>query len=406
MELSGSVNETKDSDLSYPALAAQKFIRLFASSKPVSDEEQAMLAAAYYTLSIDQSLSINRSNMHVNSAIVLLKNINSSHRKVNWYTQIAHAYFKRAELLEEKNSFHSASIDYQQVIDSLEASLTQSPAGDKELLLLARAALSIADLIVHEHVNRVQSKLAHPLFYVNKALEYLADIQETNDDVWTTHAYAHQIAGITLSHSHFAEAQEAFRVALMMLFKTESTRVSPLLADIYTCLGLLYEQQYHAIPVKHCSESLLDQAMIYFGLSLVFSHTDSDDESPLLALESLFEIIYRVLDPYLAPLNQVLIFQLVDALLYSYMCIMDKMLPNETLAMQLDQPETLDVYAQHIYWLVMEAFNKRHPRNNRLEIQSPSRTGSLVDSETILNMLEEDLPMNVYPFPKIIEPVE
>ncbi len=408
MKLPGSTNDKRGMpELGYPALAAQKFIRLFSSVKPSNHEEQTMLAAAYYTLSTDTTLSCSRSKMHVNSAISLLKNIREADRKISWHSQIAQAYFKRAELLEEKDSFRLATIDYQQVIDTLETGLNVDPNNDTELLLIARSALSIADLIVHEQISRQESQLAHPLFYVNKALECLADIKETNDDIWTTHAYAHQIAGITLSQSHFSEAQEAFRVALLMLFKTESVRVCPLLADIYTCLGLLYEQQYHANPCEKTDGSYLDEAMIYFGLSLLFSPAEEEeDDNMLIALESLFEIIYRVLDPYLQPLSQMINVQLVDALLYAYMCVVDKALPNKTLSLQLEQNDTLDTYAQHIYWLVMEAYNKQTHRTDTLDILHDSKIATTLEYSHILQVLEQEIPDNLYFFPSITASVD
>ena len=210
----------------YPVIAAQKFIRLFSDVIRPNQEQQAMLAAAYYVLATEQNLSINRSKMHVNAAITLLKNIVQDYRKTNWRSQIAHAYFKRAELQEEKSAFNSAGDDYKNAITILEedqGKITQ----DKDHLLLARSALSIADLMVHEQVELNEEKPSHPLFYVNKALEYLGKIHDLNDEIWTTYAYAHQIAGICLSTDHFNEACNAFQAALLMVFKTQDIKIKP-----------------------------------------------------------------------------------------------------------------------------------------------------------------------------------
>ena len=69
----------------------------------------------------------NQNKMHINAAIALLKKINISKRKDNWNSQIAHAYFKRAELLEEKNTFTLAIEDYGQVISVLEKNESTIP---------------------------------------------------------------------------------------------------------------------------------------------------------------------------------------------------------------------------------------------------------------------------------------
>ncbi len=387
----------KGGDLTQPVLAAERFIHLFEQIKSYSEEQNATLAAAYYTLANQQDISGNKSRMHVNSAITLLKKINIENRKDNWNSQLAHAYFKRAEILEEKNSFALATVDYEEAIKVLEQPDSALMLSDEDRILLAQAAISIADLIVNEELETDKGKLSHPLFYINTALEHLAEVSETDDDIWATHAYAHQIAGIALSQYHFEEAKEAFRIALLMAFKSETVRICPLLADIYTCLGLLYEQQYQICPIELAPDYLLDHAMIYFGLSVLFNPNEIDEkEDDFFALESLFEMIYRVLDPYLYPLSHRVTCDLVDALIYAYMCVVDKVLPNEALEHQLNQSETLDTYAQHIYWLVIEAYCKKHPRAKRIEIISQNDKDLKLEMSDILKALQNIHSDNVH----------
>lgn len=388
----------KNSDFIYPVNAAQKFISLFEQVVKPNEEQRAMLAAAYYTLATQQNISLNRSRMHVNSAISLLREINITERKENWGSQIAHAYFKRAELQEEKSAYKLATVDYKHAIDTLEHYEKTNLIDDYDRLLFAQSAISIADLIVNEQIQAKDNDLEHPLFYINKALEQLAEITQLDDDIWTTQAYAHQIAGIALSTNHFEEAKEAFHTAIAVAFNTESLCISPLLADIYTCLGLLYEQRYQNFPIHNASFDLIDHAMVYFGLALLFSPNDVDEEreDDILIMESLFEMIYRVLDPFLIPLSKQVGYDLIDALIYAYLCVLEKILPNRALASQLSHPDTLDTFAQHIYWLVLEAYRKDNFDAELLEIANPTNPHYKLSWRDISKILDTNVPDNVY----------
>ncbi len=379
----------------FPVLAAQKFIRLFKEIKNTNEEQKAMLAAAHYTLATLQNISTNQNKMHINAAIALLKKINMNKRKDNWNSQIAHAYFKRAELLEEKNTFTLAIEDYNQVIFVLEENKSATQLDDEDRLLLAQSAISIADLIVNEQITD-KTELPHSLFYINKSLEHLAKISNYDDDVLITEAYAHQIAGLALSH-HFEEAKEAFRIALLTAFRTETLRIFPLLADIYTCLGLLYEQHYQRCPIQKTPTILLDQAMIYFNLSLLFNPSELEEkEDSASILESLFEMVYRILDPYLPSLPYQVTCDVIDALIYIYIYNLDNTLPNQELTQQLKEPETLDAYAQHLYWLVVEAYRKKHPRTELYEMNYPSKMDIALETSDILNKIQNIRMNNVY----------
>jgi len=384
----------KEACFTFPVQAAQKFIRLFQEAKHTNEEQAAMLATAYYTLATLQSLSTNQSKMHINAAIALLKKIDAYKRKENWSAQIAHAYFKRAELWEEKQNFILAIDDYCQVIRVLEETSTQ--LDDEDRLLLAQAAISIADIIVNDQI-RDKNIFSHPLSYINKALEHLTKIVQYDDDVLITEAYAHQIAGISLSAQHFEEAKEAFRIALTTAFQIDAHRIFPLLTDVYTCLGLLYEQHYQRCPIQKVSDVLLDQAMIYFGLSLLFSPSESDDrEDESSILESLFEMVYRVLDPYLSPLPFQATSDIIDALICLYIYNLDNLLPNKELSQQLKEPETLDTYAQHLYWLVVEAYYKKHPRAQLYEIFYSSKMDMTLEIGDVLSKIQNNRRNNIY----------
>lgn len=402
----------KDSGLIYPVNAAQKFVSLFEQVVKPNEEQRAMLAAAYYTLSTQQNISLSRCKMHVNSAITLLKDIQVKARKENWNSQIAHAYFKRAELFEEKNAYQSASLDYQRAMDALEHSMNHAlgqnsdhlsnfdnqTIDDYDRLLFAQSAISIADLIVNEQINAKANHFSHPLFYVNKALEQLADVIEVDDDIWTTQAYAHQIAGIALSLEHFEEAKEAYQTAISVAFNTESLCVGPLLSDIYICLGLLFEQEHLNCPIHKDTSNLLDQAMIYFGLALLFNPNEmiEEKEDNISILESLFEIIYRVLDPFLTPLPLRITTDVIDALIYVYLCVIEKVLPNDALAQQLGHRDTLDTFAQHIYWLVIEVYRKTNPGTGLLDIANPANPDYFLQWQDIYDILELDFTDNVH----------
>lgn len=384
----------KRASFTFPVLTAQKFIGLFQGSNQPDEEQTALLATAHYTLATFQDLSVSQSKMHINAAITLLTKIEPHKRKDNWGVQIAHAYFKRAELFEEKQAFPQAIHDYSQMIHALEKSPTLV-LDDEDRLLLAQAAISIADIIVNDQVSDKHLFL-HPLSYINKALEHLTKITQYDDDVLVTEAYAHQIAGIALSAQHFEEAKEAFRVALATAFKVDSFRTLPLLADIYTCLGLLYEQQYQRCPIQKVPEVLLDHAVVYFTLSLLFSPSELDEKEEGSVLESIFEMVYRVLDPYLSPLPFQVSTDVIDALIYLYLYSLDNLLPNQELSQQLKEPEALDSYAQHLYWLVVEAYRKKYPRTQFYEIFYPSKMDMALEVSEVLTKIQNNRKNNIY----------
>jgi tetratricopeptide (TPR) repeat protein len=353
MLFGSAIQRKKSGYLTYPLLAAQRFIRALTGSKRTTQKQQVLLAAAHYTLAGEQNLSLPRSTLHLNTAITLLKKVQRPYQSSEWQIQLAQACFRRAEVLEQKQAFHQAFDDYQQTLNLLHA--LETKLQDRDYLLLARAALCMADLINHACIDAKLLTFKHPLFYVNQALAALDAIEKLHDEVSITHAYAHQIAGISLGPQDFEEAVQALETALAIALKTQCPQTATLLADIYTCLGLLYEQatQTEALMIQ-AADPRADYALIYFGLSLLFGPEESEADDDHFALDCLFDMIYSVLDPQSTVLPQKLSMQLVDALIQAYTCVVQKRLPNQVLLEQLRECSALDSFARHIYWLVLE----------------------------------------------------
>lgn len=390
----GKRNEPQSGNFIYPVNVAQKFISLYQQVLHPNEEQSSVVAAAHYSLASQQNISLNRSKMHVNSAISLLKKINAQERKDNWHSQIARAYAKRAELLEEKSDFPAACLDYQRACDALHL-----PSSDYDRLLFAQCSISIADLIINEQIDANDLKtmnLGHPLLYVNRALDQITEIVEIDDNVLTTQAYGLQIAGIILGENYFEDAIEAYETAVLLSLKTESLPVTTLLADIYACYGMLYEERLEKCPIKKVPVNLIENAMIYFGMSLLFCPDEQEGfyeqydekESDFIILESLFEMIYRVLDPYLIPISPKVTRDLIDALIHAYLCVIEKELPNNALTLHLNNPSTLNTFAQHIYWLVQEYYRKTSTDTRLLDIASAHHSENTLHWQDIYDDIE------------------
>ncbi len=362
--LFGSAKQGKKSGyLTYPLLAARRFVRAFSGFQRPTQKQQVLLAAAHCTLAGEQNLSLSRSTMHLNAAISLLKKVPAAYQSPKWQLQLAQAHFKRAEALEEKQAFAQSLKDYQQSISLLEP--LKAILDDEQHLMLARAALCIADLIHHDCIDSKNLSLEHPLSYVNHALGALEAIRKPSDEAFMSYAHAHQIAGMQLSAQDFRAAFEALQRALEIALKTQSTQTAFVLSDIYSCLGLLYEKHHCSSSLLHTADPRADYAVIYFGLSLLFGPEDYDEdpEDPF-ALDCLFELIDCVLDPYPKLLPHALTLQLVDALIQAYICVLQQRLPNQALLEPLTEPEALDSFARHIYWLILAMHAKYHSNQN------------------------------------------
>ncbi len=353
-----AIQRKKSGFLTYPLLAAQRFIRALTGSQRTTQKQQVLLAAAHYTLAGEQNLSLPRSTLHLNTAITLLKKVQSPYQSSEWQIQLAQTCFRRAEVLEQKQAFNQAFDDYQQTLNLLQS--LETKLQDRDYLLLARAALCMADLINHACLDPKLVTFQHPLVYVNQALSALDAIEKPSDEVSITHAYAHQIAGISLGHHDFEEAVQALETALAIALKTQCMQTATLLVDIYTCLGLLYEQATRPAAFMIQTDPRADYALIYFGLSLLFGPEESDADDDHFVLDCLFDMIYSVLDPHSTVLPQKLSMQLVDALIQVYTCVVQKRLPNQVLLEQLREETALDSFARHIYWLVLEIHTEQN----------------------------------------------
>lgn len=368
--------------------AAKRFVSLFHHIQNPDAEQLTLLAAAHYTLGLQKNISVGRAKMQLNSAITLLHNVPAASRKSNWYSLMANAYIKRAELLEQEDNFVTALMDYKKAIEFYEARIPSYKVPDFDRLLLAQAAISIADLTVNEQMAFYTLGYAsHPLFYVNKALEYLSRLsreQREQDEVWTTLAYAHQIAGIALTPIDLLEATEAFRTAILMAFKSEPKSACQLLGDIYNSMGLLYEQHFQRYPIQKVPLCLSEQATIYFNLALIFSPSDTLIEQEDDAVDIIFETIYRALDPFPTLFSPTVMRDLIDALIFIYYCITDNSSDLQEPFWHLNQPEILKLYAQHIYWLVTEYQRREDIQSRLLEYANPSEIEIGLDLTDIL----------------------
>lgn len=379
-------------NIDYSVQAAKKYITLFYQVATPNEEQQSMLAAAHYTLALQQDIPVSHCKMHTNAAITLLQNL--PHRNHDLDSMMANAYFKRAELFEQENAFQAAGLDYQRTLMVFKQDIIKE-LSDEDKLILAQSAISIADLILNEEVDASQYKNTHPLFYVNKSLEFLSCLPKTEDETWTTLAYAHQVAGLSLSHIDIEDAKEAFRTAIAMTFKTEPKVACRMLGDIYNSLGLLYEQQFNQCPIQNMPRNVQDHAILYFILGLIFNPGENgyslQEDPPLL--DTLFETIYRILDPFLSPLSSAVTRDFIDALIFIYHCVTDDILPNQTLGQQLAEPETFNTFAQHIYWLVEENFYREHAESGLLKAIQPCDYDLFLDlSETLSSLLNHDSP--------------
>lgn len=356
--------------------AAKEYITLYHQIKSPDEESQSLLASAHFTLALQTDMHWSQCKMHTNAAITLLQNLKNKDAALT--TMIANAYFRRAGYFECESSLAAAEQDYHRAILAFEEAAKTNPLADQDLLVLAQCAISIADLSLQK-MQKMETEaqgektlqdtqplyVSHPLYYVNKSLEYLKQVPKTHQEIWTNLAYAHHIAGLTLSSIDFKEAKEAFRTAINMAFKAEPIEACDVLGDIYNSLGLLYEQQFHDCIIEKHSKKPNDYALLYFAVSLFFKVEHNHVPADKNLLDQIFETIYRALDPFLNPLSPAVLRDFIDALIFVYYCVSDDILPNQELCQQLQETNTFNNFAQHIFWLVAESY-RRQDHNHRL----------------------------------------
>lgn len=184
-----------------------------------------------------------------------------------------------------------------------------------------------------------------------------------------------------------------------MAFRAEPLAACQILGDIYNSLGLLYEQYFQRCPIQKASSCLNEQALIYFGIATFFSANDAEaeaEEEGSYLVDAVFETIYRALDPFLAPLFPTVMGDFIDALIFIYYCIVDNTLPNQDQFYPLNQTEILKLYAQHIYWLVVEYQRRENLDARLLEWANLTEIDTHLDLNDILNaMAQKNLPDNV-----------
>ncbi|MDB6096548.1 MAG: hypothetical protein JWM09_826 [Francisellaceae bacterium] len=370
-------------------LAAEEVIKLSHSIENPTINENLSFAAAHYTLALHKHLPLQRTKMHLNASITILQKLPPLYTS----NQLPLAYFRRAELLEGCNKFQAALNDYVRAIAILEKfNLKQ----DCENRLLAQCCVSITDLIVNEEIILenipLELPLREPLHYIHTALDSLKKIKVLDNETWTTLAYTHQTLGIILSSQDLKQAESVFKSALKIINKIGSLNIYPVIGDLYNCLSLLYQQHYYECPIKYAPEYLSVDSLTYYGLSLLFFSPEEDDEE-VFTFESLLEIIERALNPYLPSMNLSTLCDLIDAMIYAYYGILEKILPNEVICSQLEDPHSLSTYAKHVELLVEEF--------NRKTLNQTARLLSLSDPKTIdlnldLSHILKNPPNNIY----------
>lgn len=381
----------------YSVSAAKKYIDMFYQIRKPNAEQRCMLAAAHYTLALQDQIPFSQCKMHTNAAITLLQNVKNRTEELN--SMIASAYFKRAELFEYEHYFSAAGQDYRRILGVFEDHKDISTLAHDDKLMLAQSAISLADLILNQQIDIQEVKQSckdHPLFYVNKSLEYLTELPKGQDEIWTTLAYAHQIAGIALSSIDVVEAKEAFRTAIAMAFKADPKIACRMLGDIYNSLGLLYEQQFHECPIQKVPANVNDHAFIYLGLALLFQPNEDNAWEEQSLLDTLFDTIYRALDPFLPSLSNTVIRDFIDALIFTYYCVSDDILPNQQFCLQLKEPDMFNTFAHHIYWLVAEFFRRDHHTVRLLEIIKPCEYDLAIDLSVSLESLMNSDQNKIY----------
>lgn len=383
----------------YCIFAAQKLVNLLGHLVLKDKTQRIALAGAYYTLAMQSKISPNQSKLYLNSAIAVLKKMGPENQTSLWRFQLAKAYFKRAELAEAKCAFSLAALDYHHAVIVLEQPESNMHGSDQDNLLFAQAAISIADIIVRESIQDPQLGFYHPVDYLQAALARLTQVVTKDDTVRNLEAYAYQITGMTLSNHDFEKALDAFRCALFMTFKTNQIRISSILADLYLFLGLLYEKEYWNCPIRDISEDRLEHAALYFSLSLFFTQNDIESlKGDIVELDTLFDVIYRALDPYLCPISHAGICDLIDALIFIYSCLAETGASNvdHLKGDRLAYSAILDAYAQHIDWLLREAHHKQSPRAKTVEILDPFPIDTQLQMSDILPSIKNIKANNVY----------
>jgi len=88
----------KDVSISNSIKVAEEVIKLSHDLPYNTAYQKTTLATAHFTLATLQNLSIQQVKLHVNASIVLLQSIKRPSKQQ--ISQLANAYFKRAEIFE------------------------------------------------------------------------------------------------------------------------------------------------------------------------------------------------------------------------------------------------------------------------------------------------------------------
>jgi len=381
----------KQVNIDYESLEnAHNIIKFSNQGFPASEEEQSLLAAAYFTLACGPHSSKQRSKMHLNAAVAVLQN--TPNRTKAWASQMAMAYFKRAELLEDQGAITAAVHDYQKVIEVLgDSTLLQSEI-DRMLAsesLVAKVALAAQNT----GFNCAERQIA--LLDIKEAQALLGSIENVTAETISLLVTTYQTAGNIFSKYEPEAAETAYRYALQTAFRLREFEVAmPLISNLYDNLAEL--QQNYAIhsTIKPAHYEYTSQEMIYLGLSLLFRESHEDEEN--LTLNGVIELIYHLTDFYTLIVSPQVLRDTLDALIYAYSAMNSGTLPNQTFLEECKDPESLSCFAEHVLLLLHE-----YDQRMNAKINSPQRLLALTEpqdmhlSTSILKILENE-PSKVY----------
>lgn len=295
------------------------------------ENQKTKLAAAHCRLAMQDNISRPRLQFHLNAAITILQSVDSQSKES--VSRLTHVYFMRAEAYETFSCFNRAALDYLRIIHLFEK---KSPEDDEDRLIYAQSCIAIADMLINQDFD-----LEDPLFqdithidnalsYIDRALSILGLIKNSNTKTWISIAYAYQTAGIALSKLDTDIANEIYHQALEIAFDLEGEISCALLADIYSCIGLLHHTSPHEKPLNLIEE--FDYGMIYFSLSMLF--TPSTHETIFgdpLSFHDILDVLHQLSTTTHIPLDEQVLIDVIDAFAIACQKGFEKSLSNKVL---------------------------------------------------------------------------
>lgn len=305
--LSKRMRKNMPASLASTIALAEKVVHQSLTSMPTILKERQTLAKAYYTLAMDDSISLAKAKLYLNSSILILRELNKKNK--TWAYDIALAYQKRAEYLEEEDNLDNALLDYKKAIKVLEK-ITKLTS--KDYTLLAECNLAVADILIYKSSSHPQN-LNLSYMYANNAIKYLLSSNKLSADSLSCLIYAHQTAGIAASELSFNKALTSFRTALNIIYNSNIPDSADQVAETFRYLGIIY-------TFNSINEEFYPLSKIYEQCSTVYTELNhllgvmDEDEIDVYELEELISTIAKInANPYL---NLSVLQDLIDGLVY------------------------------------------------------------------------------------------